>query len=143
CEAQIREQILPSGEHFERSPMYHAQMLSALLDIRDATASPRPTFSQLCDKTAARMASFLGLILHPDGQVPLLADTAYEETPCPPILILHAVPPHEVKPEVLPGTDGAHEVEGYWMWRDADAFLLFDHGPVGADELPAHAHNDL
>src|SRR5690606_15811533 len=41
CEAQIREQILPSGEHFERSPMYHAQMLSALLDIRDATSSPR------------------------------------------------------------------------------------------------------
>src|SRR5690606_8457887 len=58
CEAQIDEQILPSGEHFERSPMYHAQMLSAVLDMRDATRSLRPAFAETCQQTAARMASF-------------------------------------------------------------------------------------
>jgi len=89
------------------------------------------------------MANFLGPLLHPDGQVTLLSDSALEETPCPAILVLHAVPPWEVSPDVLTGSDGAWESEGYWTWRDGDDFLLFDHGPLGADELPAHAHNDL
>jgi hypothetical protein len=143
CEAQIGEQILPSGEHFERSPMYHTQMLSAVLDMRDATRNLRPAFADLCQATAARMANFLGPLLHPDGQVPLLSDSAREETPCPAILILHAVPPSEVAPHVMPGSDGDRETDGYWTWRRGDDFLLFDHAPVGADELPAHAHNDL
>jgi uncharacterized heparinase superfamily protein len=143
CEAQIEEQILPSGEHFERSPMYHAQMLSVMLDMRDATRDLRPAFAELCGQTAARMAGFLGPLLHPDGQIPLLSDAALEETPCPPILILDAVPPWEVPPHVLPGSDGQRETDGYWTWRCGDEFLVFDHAPVGAEELPAHAHNDL
>jgi uncharacterized heparinase superfamily protein len=143
CEAQFREQIRSSGEHFERSPMYHTQMLSAVLDMRDATQSLRPAFADLCQQTAARMAGFLGPLLHPDGQIPLLSDSALEETPCPAILILHAVPPCEVPQGVLPGSDGPLKINGYWTWRNGDDFLLFDHAPVGADELPAHAHNDL
>ena len=35
--SQLAEQLLPHGEHFERSPMYHARMLEVVLDARDAT----------------------------------------------------------------------------------------------------------
>lgn len=158
-EGQFAEQLLPSGEHFERSPMYHAQMLSAVLDVRDATAGVRPDLSDRCNHEARRMSDFLSRLLHPDGQIPLLSDSTLEETPCPKLLFdAVAEFSHGNAPVDVAGA--AHSVgertdagrisrgdalgdDGYWIWRDGGDFLLFDNGPVGADELPAHAHCDL
>ncbi len=72
---QLDEQILPHGEHFERSPGYHADMLEAVLEVRDATADVLPELSHLCGGVAARMAAFLRAILHPDGGIPLFGDS--------------------------------------------------------------------
>lgn len=72
---ELAEQILPHGEHFERSPMYHAQMLDALLDIRDATGALDAGLPAICQDYALRMGRFLDSILHPDGGIPLLGDS--------------------------------------------------------------------
>ncbi len=74
---QLGEQILPDGEHFERSPRYHADVLEALLDVREAAAPVNPDLARLCNDTAARMAEFLRAILHPDGEFPLLGDSCF------------------------------------------------------------------
>lgn len=42
-----------------------------------------------------------------------------------------------------PSAVQAHMVGDYWIFRDADRFVLFDAGLVGPDHLPAHAHADL
>lgn len=84
---ELAEQILPHGEHFERSPMYHALMLETVLDVRDATAMVVPSLSTYCDETAARMADFLEAILHPDGEIPLLGDSCFGEAPPARVLI--------------------------------------------------------
>lgn len=139
---QLGEQLLPSGEHFERSPMYHAQMLSAVLDVRDATREVDPDLSSACGAAAARMATFLASILHPDEQVPLLSDSALGETPQPRRLILAATADSHPASDV-DGPTPAPEVADYWTFRDGEDFVLFDRGNVAADELPAHAHNDL
>jgi uncharacterized heparinase superfamily protein len=136
---QLAEQILPSGEHFERSPMYHAQMLSAVLDVRDAVASIRPELAALCGDVARRMGTFLRAVTHPDGEVALLSDTALGETPSVDVLLRDA----DLAPAPSCERTGPEVVGDYWTWRDRGDYVLFDAGPIGADELPAHAHCDL
>lgn len=159
---QLAEQILPSGEHFERSPMYHAQMLSALLDVRDVVAAVRPDFAAHCAKIVERMRELLRVLVHPDGHVALLGDTALGETP--PVDVLLSDAHDSDADDALDSSVSDSQVSGwrrspdgsrtygeplvivrgeYWKWQHAGDCLLFDAGPVGADELPAHAHCDL
>ncbi len=56
---ELAEQLLPHGEHFERSPMYHAAMLEAMLDIRDAAEELMPEIAVLAAEAAGRMGTFL------------------------------------------------------------------------------------
>ncbi len=155
---QLAEQILPWGEHFERSPMYHAQMLGAVLDVRDAVAETRPDFAAVCRDDAQRMGTFLRAVTHPDGEVALLSDTALGETPRIDVLLAEvegaARPPASLSADPSTGpftmsttgtSDGAtaQVVGDSWTWRNGSDYLLFDAGPLGADELPAHAHCDL
>jgi len=141
---ELGNQILPHGEHFERSPMYHAQVLEAVLDVRDAAREVAPELSRRCGDTAVAMAGFLRALLAPDGAIPLLGDSCFGETPAPGALIARA---EGGAPEQNP-RDGAHDrparvVGDYWIYRHAADSLLFDAGPVGPDHLPAHAHADL
>ncbi|MSR59946.1 MAG: alginate lyase family protein [Planctomycetaceae bacterium] len=141
--SELPKQILLHGEHFERSPMYHAQMLDVLLQIRDATCDVAPDLARLCDEVIGPMAAFLDAIVHPDGEIPLLGDSAFGETAVPGDLIRQSG-----KTQFTTASGGGNgvrtrQVGEYWTWRDGDDYLLFDAGPVGADHLPAHAHSDL
>jgi len=157
---QLDEQILAHGEHFERSPMYHAQMLDAVLDIAEATAELLPVTARRCDETAGHMARFLGDILHPDGDIPLLGDSGFDPATRPARLIDRAAKTHSGTPRtasgLAPASDSAADwpevgpvdpqsrrVGDYWIYRCTDDFLLLDAGPVCPDHLPAHGHADL
>ncbi len=149
-QSQVAAQILPHGEHFERAPMYHAQMLEAALDVRDAVESIRPDLADCCGSVAARMASLLEEILHPDGGIPLLGDSSLGQSPPPDQLIARAaggqvpdLPSRSSDVRRAGKPAGARTIGDYWTYREGERFLLFDAGPVGADELPAHAHADL
>ncbi len=148
--AQLVEQILPHGEHFERSPMYHAQMLDTVLDIRDATAAVLPELTDLCASTTANMAAFLGEILHPDREIPLLGDSCFGQAAPAELLIRRAAQPSLTQAAAAAADPGVCEpaastrtVGDFWVHRCGDDFLLFDAGAVGPDCLPAHAHADL
>lgn len=147
---ELAQQVLPCGEHFERSPMYHAQMLDLLLDVQDALAEQRPDLARRVAQATAEMAEFLGAILHPDGRIPLLGDSCHGETPPAELLLARAS-----GDDWAPASQDAHTTPvgsahpsavtrgEYWIFRHGGDFLLFDRGPVGADHLPAHAHADL
>jgi len=148
--SELAEQILAHGEHFERSPMYHTQMLEAVLDVRDGLRGVMPDVARLCAETAERMAAFLREIVHPDGEIPLLGDSVLGQTAPVGQLVDRA----GVRPRQEPADGGdpprasgqcadARRVGDYWVYRQGDDFLLFDAGPVGPDHLPAHAHADL
>ncbi len=157
--SQLKEQILPSGEHFERSPMYHAEMLEVVTDLTVAMVLVGSEAGVSCSTGDADMDRALRAILHPDGEIPLLGDSAFD-----------GVPVSAYKLGMGGLRDNAKErfVESlkhgdYWTFTSSTApldgisedfrnfiarrfggdFLLFDTGPVGADELPAHAHCDL
>lgn len=147
---QLGEQVLPHGEHFERSPRYHADMLEALLDMRDGLTDVLPELATRCDDSAAKMAAFLRFIAHPDGDVPLFGDSCLDQGE-PITQLLDWARAGDVSPEygacteqAARGSSGEAQVVGeYWCYRHGGDFLLFDAGPVGADPLPAHAHADL
>lgn len=128
-ETELSEQLLPHGEHFERSPMYHCQMMEVLEDACDAMRGRDPEFSATCGRAAAGMQEFIESILHPDGEIPLLGDSCFDEAP------------RVIRQS--PSSDGARQIGDYWVYRNGGDFLLLDAGPVGPDHLPAHAHADL
>lgn len=140
---ELPEQILEHGEHFERSPMYHAQTLDSLLNIRDAVQELDPVLAQQCGATALRMADFLEQVLHPDGEIPLLGDSAFGEAPPSGELIRQATDERNCVRTRRPDAPLARRTGDYWTWRDGADFLLLDGGRVGPDHLPAHAHSDL
>jgi uncharacterized heparinase superfamily protein len=144
--AELGAQVLEHGEHFERSPMYHALVLEAVLDLGDALRPASPGVADCCAQTARRMADFLESILHPDGEIPLLGDSVLGEAPDPGRLMSAARAASGATKTAASAecAAAAHRCGPYWIWKDHNGDqLLFDAGPLGADHLPAHAHCDL
>jgi uncharacterized heparinase superfamily protein len=137
---ELLEQILPHGEHFERSPAYHVDMLLALADIQMAARSAGGTWAAALDEPLSKMATFLREILHPDGQIPLFGDSTFHQIPHPQVVLQELGFPYQVP---RPGRATSKIIGDYWVFREANNYVIFDGGPVGPDHLPAHAHADL
>jgi uncharacterized heparinase superfamily protein len=130
---QLARQVLPDGGHYERAPAYHCQVLADVIDVADLLrAVGRPPAGEITT-VIARMRDWLGAVLTPDDQVPLLND-GY---PVDPELIaaLRPGPIPETPLLVLPATGLVRAVVGGWH-------LLADVGPPCPPSLPAHAHAD-
>jgi len=137
---QIEEQLAEGGEHFERSTAYHIEVAELFLDLRDVLKPFRPRLSAQCGSISARMTNLVVGISHPDGDPPLFGDSTLHVRP-----ILDRLKSCLVNSLDSPSSQQAQSrmFGDYWVWRHNDDCLIFDTGPVGADELPAHAHCDL
>ncbi|MGL4464881.1 MAG: heparinase II/III domain-containing protein [Planctomycetia bacterium] len=121
----VAEQVLPSGEHFERSPMYQADLARGLEEAADWMHTVDAPTAARWRSVAERMTAFLAAIRHPDGGIPLFGDSVLDhDAPRP--------------PSTVTGWVG-----DYWVQGDGQNKLIFDAGAVGPDHLPAHAHADL
>ena len=171
-EVEVSEQILSDGGHFERSPGYHVVVFKDLLEI--AVWLKRNTDSTPLWLSAAlrRMADYLWKVMLPDGNVPLLKDTVWDNWPAPADLLTatgiflneprYKFHPHYgLYPELLFGGEGRGRIEGWatnderrvsvalpatghYVIRDDDSgdYLILDAGKTCPDYLPAHAHAD-
>jgi uncharacterized heparinase superfamily protein len=134
-------QVLPHGEHFERSPMYHQEMLELLHEVGQLTGDYDQEFSAKCRRTVAAMREFRESLLHPDGDVPQLGDTVLSVgAPAGPAASAHGAAALAGPMDPAPRSAAR---DGYWTFRCGGDFLLLDAAPVGPDHLPAHAHADL
>jgi uncharacterized heparinase superfamily protein len=145
-EQQLHEQILPDGGHFERSPMYHAQILEDLAEIRLLCRGVglRLACSDLLLQKIDSMARFLRGILHPDGEIPLFNDSVLSGVRPPgQLLALAESPDTNVVESESPVT--VFPETGYGVIRSAESgsTLIFDCGPLGPDYQPGHGHCDL
>ena len=130
---QLSVQVLPDGGHYERAPAYHCQVLGDLVDIgRLLQAAGRDDQAGLPEKIAA-MRRWLGSVLTPDGDVPLLNDGFPVSREL--LAELEPAPPPGGPLQVLPDTGLARAAAGGWQ-------VLADIGPPCPRELPAHAHAD-
>jgi len=149
---QIEEQVLQTGEHFERCPMYHCQILGNFLEMMIACQPVDQSLHAQLKTISERMLKFLEEIVHPDGEIPLLGDSCFGEAPSVECIweLADAAsldPAPAVASDSIQTTKGpgsaASRVGDYWIYRDQSNFLIFDRGNAGADNLPAHAHCDL
>lgn len=145
-EQELDEQILPDGGHFERSPMYHSQILEDLTEIRflyDAMGL-RLACAELLRQKIDSMARFLRAILHPDSEISLFNDSALDPArPTRQLLAMTESPestPVDREPLAI-----VFPESGYGVIRSAEArsTLIFDCGTLGPDYQPGHGHCDL
>lgn len=146
-EREVPEQILADGGHFERSPMYHALAYEDMLDLINLASAYPEVFVRWQDKTSKwqevieRMADWLLVMCHPDGEIAFFNDSAMGVAPAPDKLFQYArrlgFPRPIVKSRVVWLKDS-----GYIRVSIGEVVLIVDVAPVGPDYLPGHAHAD-
>lgn len=153
---ELREQILPDGGHFERSPMYHAILLEDLLDLvqladRYPALAPEGTAAEW-RRVAGRMLAWLRVMTHPDGGPAFFNDTALGIAPD--LAALEAYFDSLGGSDPAAGPVGERVVgdlgdelillsdSGYARLNCGSAVMIADVGPIGPDYLPGHAHAD-
>ena len=132
-EAQLAEQILADGCHYERTPHYHAIALQDLLELRALLGERSPGW---LDAACARMAGFLAYLLPEDGELPLFGDT-WQSEPAPRRLLAEtgtATPPAPGAPE---------RASGLVVLRAGPVHAVMRAGAHGPDFQLGHAHADL
>jgi len=134
---QAAEQILADGGHFERSPMYHLEVMHDLATLA-ALLRDRSTVAKL-RRTLGRMTDFAVWLAHPDGQLAQLNDGQRRDVR-PAIAGLDRMR----RGRVAVSPRGGHHFAdtGVVVWHDARWSLFFDVGQLGPAYQPGHGHAD-
>lgn len=142
--AELREQILACGLHYERSPMYHGLLLENVLDLVNADASapsriPRELAAQLRE-TAARMLGALAVVTHPDGEIALFGDSAFGIAQPPARLAEYAAALGIAA--AAPEEAGVLRDAGFARLEDAALCCIVTASRPWPEHQPGHAHCD-
>jgi uncharacterized heparinase superfamily protein len=146
---EVPEQILPDGGHFELSTMYHALALEDMLDLVNATQcfasrllpAQRQQIAEWPQLTHS-MHAWLQAMCHPDGEISLFNDAAFDIAPSIAELDAYA---RRVLADVttsVPSASISLKDSGYVRLVHGPAVALLDVAPVGPDYLPGHGHAD-
>lgn len=135
---ELNDQVLPGGAHAERSPMYHALILTDLLDLVALDRIyPGAIATRQADhwrQAAGAMLAWLRRMLHPDGAIPFFQDAAFDMAP-PPVMIFE----YAERLGVDPAASGRDE-SGYARLERPGTVLLADVAGPGPAHQPGHAH---
>lgn len=141
---EVPEQILNDGMHFELSPMYHCRityLLAMLLNTNHAHLVD--LVKQPLEKTIAA----LGHLVHPDGQIALLNDSAFGIYNTPAQLLSYV---QNLFDSDNRGTNNIEAIPfalpdaGYYGFRgEGGTYIICDTAPIGPDYIPGHAHADI
>jgi hypothetical protein len=138
-EAELETQLLSSGEHLERTPMYHCHVLANTLLTIGAEEAFNPAIRSSLRRSAARMLNFLESICHPDGEIPLFGDSGFGEA-----MSVDAIRNLADKLGLDRLTANAETTKkDYWVSKTGRDWLIVDRGSIAAPHLPSHGHCDL
>lgn len=142
---EIEEQFLDDGAHFELSPMYHVILIWDILDlIRLALDSNNPDLTVRLESwkgTARRGLQWLKAMIHNDNEVSFFNDSSMGIAASPEQVFEYAGQ-LGLYADTLEGNLLTLSDSGYSRITFEEYLLLFDHGRVGPDYLPGHAHAD-
>ncbi|MBI3795121.1 MAG: alginate lyase family protein [Nitrospinae bacterium] len=133
---ELAEQVAGDGVYFELSPMYHSVAFHHLLDLWNITPAT-DNIAEPLRRALGKMTSALKSMWHPDGQIVLFNDAAFNIAPLPDELIRYAASLEIAEQAVEKGASGL-----YFHSAGKD-FVAMDMAPVGPDYVPAHAHADF
>ena len=137
--AQLKEQILNDGGHFELSPMYHQIMLFRLLDCINLVKNNRWKKDDLLAFLLAKAKIMLGWlenISYNNGNIPLFNDSTNGIAPTTKQLFDYAqrLGINRKKVEL--------KESGYRKISKEHYECIVDVGEIGASYIPGHAHAD-
>ncbi len=132
-ETQVETQVLADGGHFERSPSYHCQALSDLIDISGLLGATHQGPSTWLINAVTSMTRWLAAMPVADGELPRFNDTSPVGSR---LARLRPSPATNADLTVLAAS-------GYMVLRrDGRVTLVGDVGAPCPPTLPAHAHAD-
>lgn len=134
--AQIAEQMLPDGGHFERSIMYHAIMLEDVLDVMKFCGDDATWLKPVTEKMLLYLVNMTG----PDGKIAMLNDAADGIAKPTDELVDYAKKLGFEAPNAETFADFPDT--GYTRMTAGDFVLFVDTAPIGPDYQPGHAHAD-
>jgi uncharacterized heparinase superfamily protein len=134
---------LDDGFHVERSPGYHAVLVDDLMRLESllhAAGEGNGALGRQVAEARKRTASALASVLHPDGEIPLFNDAAFDQAPPSTWILDRATACDQgLRPPTNPS--GAPSAGFHRLAGDASV-VLFDAGEIGFADQPAHAHAD-
>lgn len=145
--AELTEQILDDGGHFELSPMYHAIVLDLVLDIlqlskNKTTCEELVSLRLFLEEIVLKMNGWLAKMCHSDEEISYFNDAAVGIAPSP----------KEIQERVSELVGSRRESvssqltylsdSGFVRFFSQDAILIMDVGEVGASYLAGHGHAD-
>ena len=140
--AQLPQQILGDGGHYELSPMYHAVVLEDLLDVVNlAQAASLPIENAICARIP-KMLRWLRVVSHPDDQIALFNDAALDGCGSVRELEQYAGRLGFSQPERPEDGITLLRESGYARLAQGPFVVIADVGSVGSDHQPGHAHAD-
>jgi uncharacterized heparinase superfamily protein len=137
--AELEEQILEDGAHFELSPMYHQLMLFRVLDCINLLQNNQWKNHELLDllrEKAEVMLGWLHIMTFKNGAIPLLNDSANKIAPATSELNAYALRLKLKARSVKLGPSGYRKV------TNNHYEMVMDVGNIGPDYIPGHAHSD-
>ncbi|AZQ85449.1 alginate lyase family protein [Colwellia sp. Arc7-635] len=149
-ESELKEQVLSDGGSFELTPMYHAIMLTDLLDLINLFESypsrvPADVI-ELTKQTIVKMFGWLHIMSHGDDKVSFFNDSTFGIAPENATLREYATKLGFAVNEQVTPTDAliVHNMQntGYVSVKTAEMNLIADLAPVGPSYIPGHAHAD-
>ncbi len=144
--AQMSEQILNDGGHYERSPMYQAILIEDLLDLRSVLkmAPDALNLSQFfinVESHLNQMLPWLSALTHPDGTYSHFNDVSLGAAPNQMELFDLAtalgIEQKSSRFELV-----HHQESGYVRFENKNAVVISDAGLVGPKYVNGHAHAD-
>ena len=140
--AQIAEQVLADGGHFELSTMYHAGFVEDLLDAANIMRAYGRSVDAAWPALLSRSLVWLAAMSHPDGDIAFFNDAAFGVAPS--LAALRDYAGRLTLPVATAGRPALCRLDasGYLSIDLAPFYLVCDAAPVGPDHLPAHAHAD-
>lgn len=148
-DAEVEEQFLADGGHFELSPMYHANLLWDLCDLVNlANSSGHPELLKRKAKwinLIIKAYKWLNQMCHPDGDISFFNDAAFDMAPSL-ALVKKYLTQLDIHPILATKTEPClHHLKesGYCVVHlGENSKAILDVAQIGADYQPGHAHAD-
>ena len=141
---EIEIQVPDDGAHIERSPMYHGLLLENVLDLLNVARAaemraPRALVESL-EGAAERMLGAHQVWTHPDGEIALLGDSAFEIAH--PLRVLERYAESLGVKARLPSTQNALDDSGVYRLASNDLVVIASASAPRPAYQPGHAHCD-
>jgi uncharacterized heparinase superfamily protein len=145
--AELTEQILDDGGHFELSPMYHSIVLDLVLDIlqlskNKTTCEELLSLRLFLEEIVLKMNDWLDKMCHNDNEISYFNDTAVGIAPSPKEIQERVSELVGSRRESAPSQLTYLSDSGFVRFFSQDAILIMDVGEVGASYLAGHGHAD-